>query len=77
MSRTMNRTPSSSALGARYVWEVAADLLCSESQVCALIREGKLRARRIGKRRLIIMPEDVREYLERSRTGERVEEPVG
>jgi excisionase family DNA binding protein len=77
MSRTLNRTPSSSALGARYVWEVAADLLCSESQVCALIREGKLRARRIGKRRLIIMPEDVREYLERSRTGERVEEPVG
>jgi len=77
VSRTLNRTPSSSALGARYVWEVAADLLCSESQVCALIREGKLRARRIGKRRLIIMPEDVREYLERSRTGERVEEPVG
>lgn len=77
MSRTVNRTPSSSALGARYVWEVAADLLCSESQVCALIREGKLRARRIGKRRLIIMPEDVREYLERSKTATRAEEAAG
>ena len=77
MSRTVNRTPSSSALGARYVWEVAADLLCSESQVCALIREGKLRARRIGKRRLIVMPADVQEYLERSKTAMKAEETAG
>jgi len=68
MSRTINRKPSGSTLGAKYVWEVAEDLLCSESQVVTLIREGKLRARRIGKRRYIIMPDDLQEYLAQSRT---------
>ena len=68
MSRTVNRTPSGSTIGAKYVWEVAQDLLISESQVCNLIREGKLRARRVGKRRFIIMPDDLQEYLAQSRT---------